>query len=391
MSTVSRGWSPILEGEDATRAQRAIRDLSGRALEQADPRDHSLASGTAGLSILLTALGRFAEAEDAITTAFDTCAAGEPTASLYAGMAGIGWAANYYASIARRAPVDDPRLPIDEALVELLADWTWAGDYDLISGLVGVGVYGLARGQDSGEAIVELVVERLAQGAEPRSTGLTWRTPPEELVAEQRTQAPSGFDNLGVAHGVPAVISFLAQAAAGAHGAESARLVEGAFDWLRAQQLGPDSPSAFAYWTGPEAYGDPARAAWCYGDPGIAAALMVAAACARRTDWQRFAVELADRAAARPAETSGVDDAGLCHGAAGLGHLFNRCFQATGSTRYADVARSWFRVAIDMLDRDADNFGFLGGDAGVALALLSATSDARPRWDAVLAISPARP
>ena len=58
-------------------------------------------------------------------------------------------------------------------------------------------------------------------------------------------------------------------------------------------------------------------------------------------------------AAKRPRGFSGVVDAGLCHGAAGLGHVFNRLFQATGEQRLALAAREWFSVALDMPARPA--------------------------------------
>ncbi len=67
-----------------------------------------------------------------------------------------------------------------------------------------------------------------------------------------------------------------------------------------------------------------ARLAWCYGDPGIAASLMAAAGAAGRPDWYRVAVDVACRAAARDLALAGVKDSGICHGAAGLAHIFNR-------------------------------------------------------------------
>ena len=42
------------------------------------------------------------------------------------------------------------------------------------------------------------------------------------------------------------------------------------------------------------------------------------------------AVQSARAAARRTLETAGVQDHGLCHGSAGLGHLFNRIYQASG-------------------------------------------------------------
>src|SRR5438093_719443 len=73
----------------------------------------------------------------------------------------------------------------------------------------------------------------------------------------------------------------------------------------------------------------PTRVAWCYGDLGIAVALFLAARCVNESSWQNEALALARNVAGRPPEQSGVKDCGLCHGAAGVGHLFNRLFQAT--------------------------------------------------------------
>ena len=39
-------------------------------------------------------------------------------------------------------------------------------------------------------------------------------------------------------------------------------------------------------------------------------------------------------------------DSGLCHGAAGVGHLFNRLYQASGDPALAEAARFWFDRAL---------------------------------------------
>jgi hypothetical protein len=125
---------------------------------------------------------------------------------------------------------------------------------------------------------------------------------------------------------------------------------------------------------------------------------------------------VARRAAQRPPEQSGVRDAGLCHGAAGIGHLFNRMYQAMGDPTLGEAARFWFGRTLDMRrpgrgvggyqafhpvspgdDTWVDDRGFLSGSAGIALALLAAVSPVEPAWDRVLLISttgtagPARP
>jgi hypothetical protein len=209
--------------------------------------------------------------------------------------------------------------------------------------------------------------------------------------------------NLGLAHGVPGVIAFLGQACAAGVSQQRARSVlDGAVSWLMSQ----DSADGFGYWIGPDHKRETARLAWCYGDPGVAAALLVAARSVGEPAWETAALEIARRATGRPFEQAGIKDAGLCHGAAGLGHLFNRMFQATGEACLADAARFWFERTIRMQrqGRGVGGYeawgpgvndettwvadpGLLTGAAGTALALLAATTDVEPAWDKALLVA----
>jgi hypothetical protein len=247
------------------------------------------------------------------------------------------------------------------------------------------------------------VIDRLTETAEHRAEGLTWWTNPAWLPAETCAKYPRGYDNLGLAHGVPGVIALLGQAcAAGVAVARARPLLEGAVRWLLAQQ----EPGGFPALVAPEAAEKPARLAWCYGDPGVAAALLWAARCVAEPAWEREALAIARRAARRPPEDAGVVDAGLCHGAAGLGHLFNRMFQATGEPWLAEAARSWFARALAMrrpgrgiggsaawqLSDDGirtwvADAGLLTGAAGIALALLAAITGVEPAWDRMLLVA----
>jgi lantibiotic modifying enzyme len=179
-------------------------------------------------------------------------------------------------------------------------------------------------------------------------------------------------------------------------------LLEGAVRWLLAQQL----PGGFPAWVGPEDEEKPARLAWCYGDPGVAAALLGAARCLHEPAWERQALAMAQRASERPADQAGVVDTGLCHGAAGLGHLFNRLYQATNEPQLAEAAQSWFARALQMRrpgrgiggyqawtlgDKGEMTWvaesGLLTGAAGIALSLLAATTAIEPAWDRVLLVA----
>src|SRR5207244_12672756 len=87
--------------------------------------------------------------------------------------------------------------------------------------------------------------------------------------------------------------------------------------------------------------------AWCWGGPGRAAARRVAARHAGVVAWQAEALAIAERTAVRPFEDCRVVDACLCHGSAGLAHLFNRMYQSTGSPVLREAALSWFGRVLD--------------------------------------------
>jgi hypothetical protein len=296
-------------------------------------------------------------------------------------------------------PVDD-LAEIDEALLDHLDQSPWRGDYDLIEGLVGIGVYALERlPRPAAAACLERVVDRLAETCEPQDGGITWWTDPAWLPSETRAEFPHGYYNLGLAHGVPGVIGLLGQVCAAGVAHDKARsLLDRAVRWL----LDQDGPDSFSNWVVPGTTGNKARLAWCYGDPGVAAALLGAARCVAEPAWEAAALAIARRAAQRPSDQSGVRDAGLCHGSAGLGHLFNRMFQATGEPWLAEAARAWFERTLTMRRpgqgiggyeawksdgvRSADQ-GLLTGATGIALALLAATTDIEPLWDRILLVS----
>ena len=216
---------------------------------------------------------------------------------------GVAWATAHVQKQLGDAEEESAYRAVDEALLAHLNESPWRNDYDLISGLIGFGVYALERlPHPMGFEMLERVVDRLDETAERNAEGITWLTRPELLPPWQRELSPNGYYNLGLAHGVPGVIALLGQAcAAGIARAQVEPLLEGAIDWLLAQRLpASGAHSIFPSWVGPCNGREGCRLAWCYGDAGIAAALLSAARCAREPSWERKALEIASRAARRP-------------------------------------------------------------------------------------------
>src|SRR5262249_20069375 len=86
---------------------------------------------------------------------------------------------------------------------------TWQYVYDLCHGLVGIGVYAVERGDRTLAVRVLDQLDRLAE--RDRDGEIAWLTRPELLIDWQLAQAPHGYYNLGVAHGMPGIMALAAR------------------------------------------------------------------------------------------------------------------------------------------------------------------------------------
>lgn len=332
---------------------------------------------------------------------------------LYDGLSGVAWLLEHLTGRLIEPPTPggpDPGAEVAAVLSSYLKRTPWNQDYDLIRGLVGVGVWAIERLPRSGSIeSIKSVVQRLDELAVRSDDFITWRTPPERMLPVDAEIYPKGNFNVGVAHGVPGVIGFLGKVQAMNPVASGAReLLDGAVKWLLAQRLAPDADSCFPYVVAPGLQPTPARLAWCYGDLGVAAALLCAARAANEPTWESEALAIAQAAAMRPHEQSRVFDGGLCHGAAGLAHLYNRLFQATNEPLFRAEALAWLERLLAMRQPGKGHagwnawrpgekagrnnpdlgwrpdIGLLTGISGIGLALLSAVTSIEPAWDRVL-------
>ena len=403
--------APLLTGSAADRAREVVRDVAAAlrapAVYDADPslRGADVGRGSAGATVffaeLAAATGDEADAETALAFldhALDRAVEDRPSALLYAGTVGVGWTLAYLeGGLVDPEPDDND---VDLLVAQALTGASWPSA-DLIRGVTGTGVYVLQRGRPT-----DLVVRRLAAMAVTRPEGATWWVDPATCLPERAAAYPDGYYDVGLAHGQAGTVALLAHALAA--GDETARpLLEAATEWLLAQRL-PDGTGPGRYPALVDAGDRPpggSRLAWCYGDVGVAVGLLAAG---RALGDERVTKEAADLALDAAARTeAGVVDAPLCHGAAGLLHLFGRLYAQLGDERLADAARHWFDVTLAQrrpgepvagygsMRPDPDGSlayeplaGFLEGASGVGLALLAATGERAPDWDALLLTKP---
>jgi lantibiotic biosynthesis protein len=373
-------------------------------------KDVSLAQGAAGLAATFVYLAQCYPGRDHeqlgdafLNLAIDGLAAAPLMPGLYGGYAGVAWSYAHLAPLLYEEGAEEDALSeLEEALLDVLEEASPRLSHELIAGIAGIATYAVARAtRPVTRRILERAVGLLEARAERVPDGVTWATTPEMRFRDPR---PPRAYNLGVSHGVPGTVTALAAIVAAGVDVERARpLLAGSLRWTLAQVRG-DGPIGLDYEHVPGEPSVPARLAWCYGDAGGSVALLEAARVLGDDAMAEAALDLGRRAARRGPETSGVGDAGLCHGAIGVAHIFNRLWQASGEARFEEAALAWIDRGLAMRGSQGpggflsqtptgteETLGFLEGAAGIALGLAAAMSTVSPWWDETLLLSLPRP
>ena len=413
---------PLLQGRLREEATARVREIATALARPYDDWTLSQRPGDTGLRTISLALGRCGVAtfhawlartglcEDAADRAarlleesIEILPSQTMDASLLCGFPGVAWTTEHLLRLLGDVSEDDPNAEIDDAILAGLEDPTFHPAYDLIDGLAGHGVYALERrGRKAALPMLSLVLKRLEEIAVPQTVGLSW---PSGLITRtaqgKDVQPDETYFNLGMSHGVPGVIGILARFLAVPELAGRVRpLLEGVTEWIVAQRLPAGMDGAYPDHVAPARTAEPARLAWCYGDPGVSAALFAAARALGRADLEAFALDVAHAAARRDFTTTGVVDDGICHGTAGVAHVFHRLYRATGDETCRRAGVAWFERLLTRDEERPNIAGFttfcfervregeyiedpawLTGAAGVGLVLLSALTDLDPTWD----------
>ncbi|MEU6300159.1 lanthionine synthetase C family protein [Streptomyces erythrochromogenes] len=244
----------------------------------------------------------------------------------------------------------------------------------------------------------------VAQRSEPR-----WVIPPEDYpLARDLEEYPHGYINLGLAHGVPGPLAALSLAWRAGYRRPGVREAIGnAIDLLRSTAVedgfGTDWPSGVPLDSEgrrtPAAH--TARTAWCYGAPGVAAALLGTADALKDERLRAYAVAAFEAALRRSETHLHTLSPTICHGLAGLLAICE-IFARTTDSAYARTALpvltdrllGWCdeSLAFGVQNREKpglriDNPDFLCGAAGVAAALWSVSSPVSRRWQRSLLIA----
>ncbi|MEU2615401.1 lanthionine synthetase C family protein [Micromonospora sp. NPDC007271] len=267
-------------------------------------------------------------------------------------------------------------------------------EFDLVHGLTGLGLYHLHIHPE--HPISRDVMTYLARITEPLGNGSTqppWWLP-SGLGGTPHPDFPHGHGNIGVAHGISAVIALLAYAILHGHDTPAARDALAALcDWIDHHRQ--DDPAGI-WWPGyvtPDTTPRRHRPSWCYGTPGIARAQQLAGLALRDEARQQRAEEAVLAVLRDAAQRARLPEIGLCHGKAGLLQAASRI--AAASTKphgagqlTAELPGLAAELANQLASQTHSDPELMNGTAGAVLALQTAvTGSPATSWDTFLALA----
>jgi hypothetical protein len=322
------------------------------------------------------------------------------------GIAGIGWLVEFaskYKFIESNTNYILGELDkhLAKAFVYLLSIKYW----DFLHGAIGIGFYYLKRFEESdfSKNNIDLILDFLEENAiieidnkkkwinllhlEPKRVGI----------------------NISLSHGISSIIVFFLKIyQINIEQKRVEKLIVSAINYLLSQEIDKSQYGSFfpTFSIETEKYLHKSRLAWCYGDLGIATTLYQAGMLLQRNDWIYKSLEILIYAAEkrRDLEQNMVVDAGLCHGTAGIGHIFYRMWWNTKMPEFKHAADYWFKQTLMMAKFEdglagykvwhgdkyggwINDYGLLEGIAGIGLALMTYYYELEPTWDECLLLS----
>ena len=285
--------------------------------------------------------------------------------------------------------VDSALGSIDPVISLSLASFVEDNNIDFLHGLIGIGFYLLERNNSSKEYSVSnlsKIVDYLDKSKISDGAIVKWR------YNEKKLSKPF---NISLSHGVSSIVVFLCRliksgAFSENYNVKIKQMLQGAVQYLLSNRVDVDRLGCCFASSSIECddYPHRSRLAWCYGDLGVATALLEAGNTLHDSSVRDIAIQvLLYSAKRRDIKANYVNDFCVCHGSVGIAQTFRSQGIALGLRDLLDAANYWendtlSRVVMDgqgrytLLYYDPENGGYrescgiLDGISGAGLYLL---------------------
>ncbi|MDC8098878.1 lanthionine synthetase LanC family protein [Chryseobacterium rhizosphaerae] len=284
-----------------------------------------------------------------------------------------------------------------EFFLELISIYADKKEYDLFTGLIGLGLYFLEIQKLDTVAKIVSYIDHLKY---EQNKSIFW--------VDHNITKEENICDLGLAHGLPSIISFLAECYhKGCEKETCKRLIQGAVHFLsELYEENKDSqyifPSKINVVTRKK---QPAnRLAWCYGDLGIAIGIWKAYTVLQDEDLKTMSLSIILNSSKIRLDNAGVFysnkndciDTGICHGSSGISHIFNKFYRVFKREELKEAHDYWMAITLQQLDKGTkfpydlkndewvEHTGLLEGISGVGMVLLDYQYPEKAKnWDKI--------
>ncbi|WP_278351609.1 lanthionine synthetase LanC family protein [Chryseobacterium gleum] len=318
------------------------------------------------------------------------------------GAAGLGWLLKFlHKEDFIDFEVEDALSDLDEYIYRFAIEEINRDNYDFLHGAIGA-LYYFTEGANTTNGYIEDITSKLSSGT--KTTIYNKPYWPSFNVSEGKKYDET--INFGLSHGQPAIVSLLSKVYELNSSNELKKLLSDAtyamLDFkfkMKKKSLFPTMTSAIEDIEKNMSRG--ARLGWCYGDLGVGVSLWNVGQVIQNEDFKKMAFDCINFSASkRDLNLNSIKDAAVCHGAAGVMHIFSKFSYLNKEADYSEAIEYWKNITLEMIHSEEEkyisghcawhnergyynDFGFLQGLSGVGLSLLSLI-DTDIKWGDVL-------
>lgn len=271
----------------------------------------------------------------------------------------------------------------DEYFAEFSLNTLKKGNYDFLHGAIGIAYYFLyAKPQFSSSFFSQFffILNSLIENSVNKSTIPAYNHETDQVIANQV--------NLGLSHGIPSILKFSLQCYKQNICPDQAKQLYRNISNFLVANVNKDH--THCYFPFSIDFNDSRaiknRLAWCYGDLSLAYILYQAGVVYSDKKIIDFSLEILRNCTQKKDYIDTlVMDGGLCHGSAGVAHIYNRLWVSTNEYIFKEATNFWIHKTIDFANMYGGQYkkyvlttkeynsepSLLEGAAGVGLVLLS--------------------
>lgn len=363
-----------------------------------------LGVGALANSLLLYKAGKYFSKTEYITSAIEEFEKAYDTVSpsamvkdmgLITGYAGVGWIYQYFTACDLLDYDNDFFDVFDEVLLKHIQMEASVNNYDLFYGFLGYGCYFIQRHRNgSATALIALnnIVDQLEAMSIEDGYGIAW--------IEKQDDGSQNV-NFGMAHGIPAIITFLAKTYLLTQNEKAKLLAEKAVNWLlHYEDVSDKETSRFpniVNWNDRQDISRRSRLGWCYGDLGIGYSIYFCSKAFQNELIGSRALDILINTTSRQLDNTytGVVDKSFCHGTSGIFYIYHLLVKSFGLTKFENARNYWLEKTIEDYQNinsffsksvynnekiDVPDPGLINGYVGIGLALAGYLDDADNEW-----------